>query len=211
MRYHFKKNMREIKTKLQIIKDGEVSNINIYEEERHWSEKLIMFFNSIYTTFKNTESLKYYLKEWENKKNYHLLTKDEIENLKVLDLSYLYLIEIPKEIGYLQNLEILNLSGNKLKELPDEIYGLGNLKELNLGNIIYGGNDIRYISKNIDRLTKLESLHLIWNDNLTSLPQEILSLENLMYISLSQRVILKTDIGKELAQTVCVNFEDFYN
>ena len=165
------------------------------------------------------KELKYYAKKsgdyfiydrW-NEKNYASLTSLEINLLRKLDLSFLGLKTVPGVIGYFQNLEELNLSGNNLVELPSEIYTLKNLKVLNLGDIISGGNKLQAISKDIDKLTNLEVLQLVWNDDIKELPKEILNLQNIDYISLSQRAILKTKVGKEIEQRFCIDFEDFYN
>lgn len=96
-------------------------------------------------------------------------------------------------------------------ELPSEIYTLKNLKVLNLGDVISGGNKLQAISKDIGKLTNLEVLKLVWNDDIKELPKEILNLQNINFISLSQRAILKTKVGKEIEQRFCIDFEDLYN
>ena len=143
------------------------------------------------------------------KNNYTSLTSLKLKQLKKLDLSFLGLKTLPYEIAYFHNLEELNLAGNNLHELPSEIYTLKNLKVLNLGDIISGGNKLQYLSKDIEKLTNLEELRLVWNDDLIQLPKEILKLENLDFISLSQKAILDTDIGKKIEQRFCIDFEDF--
>lgn len=154
---------------------------------------------------KNTNDYYIYDRWWE--KGYKFLNAKQIDGLKKLDLSFIGLKNIPKEIEHFQNLEELNLSGNHLQELPDEIYNLKNLKVLNLGDIIGGGNKIQYISKNIEKLTNLEVLKLVWNDELKELPKEILNLKKLELIFLSQQAILETDVGKEIEKTFFVDFE----
>jgi len=199
--------MKKIINKFRVQKDGKTSTIDVYEKEKHWFDSLSGFFNHIYKVLDHYDDLSYNLEKW-NKTNYHKLSKDELLNLKELDLSNLYLKKIPIEIGYLQNLEILNLAGNELEYLPDEIYGLINLKELNLGNIMNGGNNIKYISPNIDRLQNLQSLHLIWNDNLHSLPKEISNLKNISYFSLSQEDIYHSKVVKDM-NVFCIDFEEY--
>lgn len=140
---------------------------------------------------------------------YIYLSSLDLWHLKKLDLSFLGLKVLPYEIGYFQNLEELNLSGNQLRELPNEIFTLKNLKVLNLGDIINGGNQLQCIPKDIEKLTYLEVLKIVWNNELKELPKEILNLKNLDFISLSQQAILETNVGKELEQKFCIDFEDF--
>ena len=153
----------------------------------------------------------YYIYDMWREKGYKFLNAKQIDGLKKLDLSFLGLKNVPKEIGYFQNLEELNLSGNYIHNLPVEIYNLKNLKVLNLGDVISGGNKIKCISKNIEKLTNLEVLKLVWNDELKELPKEILNLKKLELIFLSQQAILETDVGKEIEKTFFVDFEDFQN
>lgn len=150
----------------------------------------------------------FYYNNWKER-GYTSLTSLKLRNLKELDLSLLGLKSLPYEIGYFQNVEELNLAGNNFSELPDEIYTLKNLKVLNLGDIINGGNNIQYISKNIEKLTNLEVLQIVWNDELKELPIEILNLERLELLRLSQEQILETKVGKKIEERVCIDFEDF--
>lgn len=151
----------------------------------------------------------YFIYDKWKKRDYTSLTSLKLKNLKKLDLSFLRLKAIPYEIGYFENLEELNLAGNNLQELPIEIYTLKNLKVLNLGDIISGGNKLQYISKDIEKLTNLEILKLVYNDEIKELPKEVLKLENIDLISLSQKAILDTPIGKKIEQSFCIDFEDF--
>ena len=151
----------------------------------------------------------YFVYDKWKERDYTSLTSLKLKHLKKLDLSFLGLKTIPYEIGYFESLEELNLAGNQLKELPNEIYTLRNLKVLNLGDIISGGNQLQYISKNIEKLTNLEVLKIVWNDELKELPKEVLNLENLDFISLSQKAILETDVGREIEERFCIDFEDF--
>ena len=71
---------------------------------------------------------------------------------EVLDLSNLYMMELPAELEGFKNLAELNVSYNQLESLPDWIGKLTSLKKLNLrGNSInslpdsVGGEPIRYL------------------------------------------------------------------
>ena len=100
-------------------------------------------------------------------------------NITDLDLSYIYLTELPKEIGKLSQLTDLNLSHNKLTELPKEIGNLTQLTELYLDN-----NELTELPKEIGNLTQLTYLNL--KDNkLTELPKEIGNLTQLTKLYLS--------------------------
>jgi len=187
--------------------------VNIFPIDNKEQLILVSFLHSLEYELKYIakKTNDYFIYDKWKEKEYTSLTTNQLIDLKKLDLSCIGLKTIPDELRYLQNLEELNLSGNNLQELPDGIFTLKNLKVLNLGDIINGGNKLQSISKDIEKLTKLEVLKLIWNDELMELPKEILNLKNLDYISLSQRAILETNVGKELEETFCVDFEDFYN
>ena len=55
---------------------------------------------------------------------------------EALDLSHLYMTELPPEIKNLGNLSSLNLSYNQLQSLPDWIGTLKSLKKMNVAPII---------------------------------------------------------------------------
>lgn len=143
------------------------------------------------------------------KRDYTSLTSLKLKNLKKLNLSFLGLKMLPDEIGYFQNLEELNLAGNNLRELPDSIYTLKKLKVLNLGDIISGGNNIQYISKDIEKLTNLEVLQIVWNDELKELPKQILKLEKLELLRMSQEEILQSKLGEKIEKSFIIDFEYF--
>lgn len=92
--------------------------------------------------------------------------------------------EIPKEIGKLKNLKRLSLHNNELKgEIPKEIGELSNLQELYLhNNELTGFNNI--FSKDKEKsLSNLEVLTLK-NNNLQSLPEEIINFKSLYILNL---------------------------
>ena len=189
------------------------------EEKNTYSHKsirhlmLTSFFNILEDEIKyvSEESNSTFIyKRW-MQRDYKSLNSRQLDLLKVLDLSFLNLNIIPPEIGCLENLEELSLAGNCLKELPEEIYNLKNLKVLSLGDVISGGNNLTSLSKNIGKLTNLEVLKIVWNDDLKELPKEILNLPKLDLVFLSQHSILDSKVGQQLLEKCYVDIEDLYN
>ncbi len=120
--------------------------------------------------------------------------------LPELDLSRLYLTEIPKEVFELRHLEILTLGKwtddfvdvNRVTHLPPEIGNLVNLKELFLSE-----NRLSFLPPAIGKLRNLRSLILASN-KLSQLPPEIGSLKNLQFLVLAgnQLSSLPSQLGK---------------
>lgn len=189
------------------------------EEKNTYSHKSIR--HLMLTSFFNIleDEIKYVAEESNNtfiykrwmQRDYKSLNTRQLDLLKVLDLSFLNLNKIPPEIGCLENLEELNLAGNCLKVLPEEIYNLKNLKVLSLGDVISGGNNLTSLSKNIGKLTNLEVLKIVWNEDLKELPKEILNLPKLDLVFLSQHSILDSEVGQQLLEKCYVDIEDLYN
>ncbi|MAD41901.1 MAG: hypothetical protein CL623_05865 [Arcobacter sp.] len=185
-------------------------------EYQHKSIKHLMltsFFNILEDEIKyvaEESNSTFIYKRW-TERDYKSLNTRQLDFLKVLDLSFLNLNKIPQEIGCLENLEELNLAGNSLKELPEEIYNLKNLKVLILGDVISGGNNLTSLSRNIEKLTNLEVLKIVWNEDLKELPKEILKLPKLDLVLLSQRSILNNDVGQKLLMKCYIDIEDLYN
>jgi len=185
-------------------------------EYQHKSIKHLMltsFFNILEDEIKyvaEESNSTFIYKRW-TERDYKSLNTRQLDFLKVLDLSFLNLNKIPQEIGCLENLEELNLAGNSLKELPEEIYNLKNLKVLILGDVISGGNNLTSLSRNIEKLTNLEVLKIVWNKDLKELPKEILKLPKLDLVFLSQQSILNNDVGQKLLMKCYVDIEDLYN
>jgi len=135
------------------------------------------------------------------------------ERMKFLDLSFLNIKNIPKEIGKLPKLKILNLDNNEIVKIPKEIEELANLRSLwlkntnlkefpveifnltNLETLVLKHNQIENIPKNIEKLTKLKILDLSENQ-ITEIPREIGKLTNLISLDLSENEIIK--IPKEM-------------
>jgi len=189
------------------------------EEKNTYSHKsirhlmLTSFFNILEDEIKYIEEESnntFIYKRW-IQRDYKSLNTRQLDLLKVLDLSFLNLNKIPPEIGCLENLEELSLAGNCLKELPEEIYNLKNLKVLSLGDVISGGNKLTSLSKKIGKLTNLEVLKIVWNEDLKELPKEILNLPKLDLVFLSQHSILDSEVGQQLLEKCYVDMEDLYN
>ena len=142
-------------------------------------------------TVKNDFSLLY--DEWEKRGYIHLKTTDLLD-IKKLNLSMLGMKFLLDEFGYLSTLESFNISGNLISELPESLWNLHNLKELYLGSPVFGGNNITNLSANIRNLENLEILDISLCDNLTTLPKELLQLENLSYLRLTQDNLYNSDI-----------------
>ena len=99
---------------------------------------------------------------------------------KKLDLSYLYLSELPKEFSDLYWLQELDLTCNDLRQLPEWI---GNFSELTVLNLSY--NELTSLSDSIGNLLKLKK---IWLDNnhLQTLPETFGNLKSLEILFLSE-------------------------
>ena len=84
-----------------------------------------------------------------------LENKDNLLNLKSLDLSFKKLHSIPTYIFELSSLENLNLSHNQLQELPREILKLKSLKNLDIS--------WNHITHNLDFLLTEVKVNCAWN------------------------------------------------
>lgn len=80
-----------------------------------------------------------------------------LQNLKVLNLSNNKFTGVPAEIGQLKKLEVLNLSNNQLTGLPYELGNLSNLKLLDLTGNNYSEADLTIIRKNLSAQTIIKT------------------------------------------------------
>ncbi len=104
----------------------------------------------------------------------------KLKFLKVLNLSYNYIREIPPEIINLHNLEKLILSGNiVLETISDKIWNLKNLIELDLS-----GNNVSTIHNSIKPIKSLKKIDLSHN-KLSFLPDSFSNLKFLEVLSLA--------------------------
>ena len=128
------------------------------------------------------------------------------KNLEYLNLKNDHLKSIPKSISQLSKLKVLDLSGNDFTELSDDFYKLTNLEELYLNeekNI-----NLPVTLKLLGKLPNLKSLHLE-NDNLNSLPAEIINLQNLEFLYLNQNGF--KEIPKEIKGLDHLQYLDLKN
>jgi len=99
---------------------------------------------------------------------------------KKLDLSFLYLDELPRELSSMHWLEQLNLLSNKLEQLPEWVGDFPNLAILDLE-----GNELTSLPDSIGNLKKLKRIMLGMN-RLQTLPETFGGLSSLEYFSLDQ-------------------------
>jgi internalin A len=113
----------------------------------------------------------------------HLITRACEEQWEKLNLSGMYLSELPLEIGQLINLKSLCLSNNKLKTLPESISKLTKLTYLGVRC-----NQLSILPESVSQLTNLKSLHLS-NNKFKDLPESIGQLSKLTSLDLSNNKI----------------------
>jgi internalin A len=104
----------------------------------------------------------------------------EIKSLTALKFSGNKLSKIPASIKKLKNIEYLDFGGNLFKEIPKYIFDFKELKELSFGNYNLKNqnnvqNNITIIPIDILKLQKLKELNLYNNNNITNIPDVILS------------------------------------
>lgn len=140
------------------------------------------------------------LKEWEKEPGFskedgysRKETTDKIfeflmdEKIYKLDLQGYQIGTLPPifDSPEFKRLRDLNLSSTGLTEFPSEILNLTNLNQINLGNEKGKlSNIITMIPSEIENLTSLRMLNLC-NINLTELPSEIGTFNNLIHLDLS--------------------------
>lgn len=133
------------------------------------------------------------------------------ESVKILDLSFQNISELPDRFFEFQNLQELKLVNNNLKTLPNSVYKLKHLKHLNLaGNIqidqssLLVGIDslnsleelnlsncrLRYLESSIGECVELKSLILEGN-YFFYLPSSIGNLKNLEELDLRRNLLLE--------------------
>ena len=139
------------------------------------------------TNCKTTES---YGDEYDQEKVYKSIRSalKSPEDVRILDLSYHQLKEVPRGISELTKLEILNLRGNQITELPAELWTLSNLRVLNLTD-----NRISEVPSEINKLTSLRKLELMKN-YIDDLPEEIVNLKNLERINVAYNEVTDQEV-----------------
>ncbi len=146
---------------------------------------------------------------WSERHYTHLEVAD-LYKIKKLDLSMLDMQCLLSEFGYLSTLEEFDISGNYIPELPNSLWNLYNLKSLSLGSPVFGGNPFKELSPKIKNLKNLEILDISLCSNLAILPKELLELDNLLYLRLTQENLYKSDIVQTLKNKTecCVLLEE---
>ncbi|KAG6502057.1 putative disease resistance protein RGA1 [Zingiber officinale] len=109
----------------------------------------------------------------------------ELKFLRVLDLSYNHIKEVPTSIGNLILLRYLNLSNNNIEVLPDSITLLSNLQYLNLSF----NEEFQELPKKLGNIQNLRDLDLTCgffesDFRLTHMPSGLSRLTNLRSLSL---------------------------
>jgi len=97
---------------------------------------------------------------------------------KILDLSRLYMTELPDEVRGFENLTELDVSYNQLHTLPDWLGGFHSLKKLNLR-----GNEINALPDSTGELKGLSFLDIGIN-SFIEIPEFIGKLQNLTELAL---------------------------
>ncbi|CAF0754347.1 unnamed protein product [Didymodactylos carnosus] len=95
-----------------------------------------------------------------------------LTNLRILNLNYNFITQLPIEIGYLKQLEIFSIEHNQLQELPREIGSCTKLLELYLGY-----NQLKKLPLEIGYLTELQRL-ILHRNRLLELPESITNIKH---------------------------------
>ena len=104
------------------------------------------------------------------------------EGGEILDLSSLYMTELPAEIESLENLGELNLSDNQLQSLPDWVGNMRSLKKLNL-----------------------------WGNNIDSLPGSFAGLKRLVFLDIGENLLKEMPAClKDFTSLKHLNLESMY-
>lgn len=134
-----------------------------------------------------------------------IMTTTDVANILVLDCSGLG-IEDLTGIGTLTSLERFAAGNNGIAELPAELFTLSNLTYLDLSF-----NLIEEIPVAISDLSFLEELHLDANESISTVPDSICDLSNLLRLTLSGTSIatLPDNIGDLTSLTDLSLLQDY--
>ncbi len=123
--------------------------------------------------FRELKHLEFLYSSEANGRMENLLPKiNNLTNLEFLAITGQFSLKtLPPEIGYLKNLKTLILEANGLESLPKEIGNLENLNYLDLSTCA-----LETLPAEIGKLRNLETLNIENNEELESIPPEILNL-----------------------------------
>ncbi|KAF8033928.1 hypothetical protein BT93_C0266 [Corymbia citriodora subsp. variegata] len=152
----------------------------------------------------------------------------KLGELVELDLSLTRIKELPECIGDLNKLKILRICCTKIERLPSSIGKLQSLQEFDAGGLNLEG-EIRFdegglsslktldlretnfsgLPENLDQLSSLEHLDLLWCDELQSLPKPPVSLSYLQLTCRSNELPSLSHIKhlKELSLHTCKSLQ----
>lgn len=128
----------------------------------------------------------------------------ELQNLKVLDLSNQSLSSLPEEIGALTLLKELYLFGNKLEELPQALSSLSNLEILWIQN-----NQLKVIPESISKLSKLKDI-AAFSNHIVDISSKILSLPSLEALFLHNNLLDAQKIKELQELSKKIEYVSFY-
>ncbi|EEB17631.1 leucine-rich repeat-containing protein, putative [Pediculus humanus corporis] len=109
---------------------------------------------------------------------------ENLNNLKILNISSNQFAELPNEINELKSLEILDISNNRLKRLP---FVIGDLKNLQYLNASF--NNLLNLPSAIGNCQNLKILNLKSNKNLKELPIALGKLTCLVELDLDPTIV----------------------
>ena len=170
-----------------------INSSEFIDFDQHWSSQLESNIGTFHydvqiigsttnRTILNTETKAIRIQQLENFYEYNQF--EGLHGLEYLDIIDFPTDTIPEEIWNLENLKILKLTTKKLRLIPDEISKLKNLEVL----ILNINDNLEYLSPNVFKLPKLESLKLdrLYKLDTSYIIDNYKHLNNIKYLSLAE-------------------------